>query len=116
MDIWKDFNTHTIDFDKYFKHFTFAAVTRKRVNGVMSVYSSKMKACTTQDFTSRGVELDEMQVSMIEKNLFLCFDMDSPSSPFYKVENFYNDKDRTSFQINVLLCHEDLRRDCKNES
>ena len=92
LDIFKDsnkeglaFDERVIDLEKYFKHYVFAGLVDEKINGTTRYYSSKMKECKIEDFTSRGVDVDEKLKKKIDKNLIFCFDLESPTGPLYKV-------------------------------
>jgi len=91
------------------------SITMRERKHYGSQYHRKiMGKCTVEDFTSRGIIVDEM--SELPKIVRFCPHVDVNNEPFFKIKNAYNnDKLRNSFSVEILTCFNKKPGYCKSQ-
>ena len=84
---------------------------RERIHQDSKYHRKVFNKCKIEDFTSRGIIIDED--SYESKIARFCPHIDMDLEPWYMVQNAYNDDHlRNSFSVEILTCK---KGDCKGK-
>ena len=93
---------------------SFLLVMRERENAVSRYYKRKMRYCTKEDYTSRGLKVDESFYKVVKNRI--CPDIDNSVNKYMIKNGYSNETLRNSFSIEVHKCIPSLNPNCKSDS
>ena len=75
---------------------------------------TRLRYCKDEDFKRIGINLSEEEIKLIETHL--CPPLDEINHKIGVKNNFFNEKERDSFELRIFMCDKNVNSTCKDNS